>query len=803
MSRDCVFRIVEASRGKEGEALLSEKEARKLLDEIRDGAAKRTQDGTDITDATLAEIAAMKVNKKVEGQIQKRNAAINVIKQKELVTKIDDYVAEGLTPRKAIQAILVGVQGVYKQGRLSVDAKFKAIHGRYLGGMVREFEEKGLLKLVHSKAIQSEIEKEMWALSEGKGGVTKSKEALEIAKIIHKTQEATRLRKNRAGAYIDKLEGYTTTQSHDRSAMRKAGYEAWRDEILPLLDTSRTFQGADVEDFLRSTYEVLTTGISRKIQTDDKMFEFKGPANLAKKTSRSRVLHFKDAESSIAYRDKFGKRDFMEGVMMGLDQSSREIALMETFGTNPRAMFDNIMKQTREKYRGDKEKVKDIINDRALRNFYEEVDGSTQIPESPSLAQVGSVARGLQTLSKLGGAVISSIADIPIKAAELQFQGYNAFKSYGIALTDIRVRGTKQKQLGAMLGVGFDGMAGNIAARFTAQDDLPGSISKLQRLFFKVNGLQWWTDSQKIGTGLAMAHRLSQFKGKTFDKLDVDTKRLFDNFGITANDWELIRKSNTKALDGREYITPDAIRDLEGVTDRVKEELEDKLRAYFIDRVDAATLTPDARERAILNQGYARGTVAGEFLRIITQFKSFPTTVITKVYGRALYGKGKADVPAMIQTAIMTTLMGYIAMTGKDLLKGKEPRPLDDPSTWNAAFLQGGGAGILGDFLLGEYNRFGGGLVTTAMGPTASTLDQIARVYGKVKSGDDPSAAALNAAVSNVPFNNLFYVRPAINYMFLYQMQEAVNPGYLRRMERRTEKENNQKFFLPPSEVVR
>jgi hypothetical protein len=42
----------------------------------------------------------------------------------------------------------------------------------------------------------------------------------------------------------------------------------------------------------------------------------------------------------------------------------------------------------------------------------------------------------------------------------------------------------------------------------------------------------------------------------------------------------------------------------------------------------------------------------------------------------------------------------------------------------------------------------------------------------------------------------------AADYLFLYEMQEAMNPGYLRRMERRVEQDNGQKFYLPPSEVV-
>jgi len=793
---------MEASKGADGVETLSQRAASDLIDEVKAAAQIKSRDGSDLNDNIIAELTARKVRAKIEGEIQKRNAAINILKGKELLTKVDALVAEGLTARKALQSVLVGVQGVFKSGRLSVDAKFKAVHHKYLGSFIHDMEKNDLMGFVNQKALQPEIERELWDIGKGKGGVTKSKEALQIAKLVHKYNEVLRVRQNRAGASIGKLESFTTTQSHDRVEIRKQGYEAWAEKILPMIDEERTFKGADKDEFLRSVYEVVTTGISRKTKQDEKLFEFKGPSNLAKKVSRARVLHFKDADSSIAYRNEFGKRDFMEGFMQNLEHSSRNITLMETFGTNPRAMFEKILSDTKGKYRGNEAKIKGLENDRAIRNFYDEVDGSTMIPESPSLAQVGSVLRAIQSMSKLGGALISSFSDIPLKAAEFQFQGHSILSSYGITLSDIRVAGKEKKQLGALLGVSMDGIAGSIAARFSATDDLPGSISKLQRLFFKMSGLTWWTDAGKLGTGMAMSHRLSQFKGMTFDKLDVDTKRLFDNFDISANDWEHIRKSATKQVDGREYITPDAIQHIEGLSEKQKDVIEDKLRAYFIDRADAATLTPDARERAIFNQGYSRGTVAGELLRITTQFKSFPLAVITKVYGRALYGKGKADIPAMVQTAIMTTLMGYLAMSGKDISKGREPRPLDDATTWAAAFTQGGGAGIMGDFLMGEYNRFGQSLTTTLAGPTFGMFDNLASIVSSARNGDDVAAKTLNASINQMPFANLFYLRPALNYMFLYQMQEALNPGYLRRMERRIEKENNQKFIIKPSSVL-
>jgi len=116
---------------------------------------------------------------------------------------------------------------------------------------------------------------------------------------------------------------------------------------------------------------------------------------------------------------------------------------------------------------------------------------------------------------------------------------------------------------------------------------------------------------------------------------------------------------------------------------------------------------------------------------------------------------------------------------------------------------QGGGLGIMGDFLFGEMrNRFGGGLLGTVAGPTFGTVDDLADLWGRVRNGDDSAAAAFRLLMSNVPFANLFYTKMALDYLVLHRIQETLNPGSLRRMEKRIEKENGQTFLVRPSALV-
>jgi hypothetical protein len=124
-----------------------------------------------------------------------------------------------------------------------------------------------------------------------------------------------------------------------------------------------------------------------------------------------------------------------------------------------------------------------------------------------------------------------------------------------------------------------------------------------------------------------------------------------------------------------------------------------------------------------------------------------------------------------------------------------------------AAMMQGGGLGIYGDFLFGEANRFGGGTLETIAGPGVTTItdtiDLLQRARGVVTGGDeDISGDAIKLIKSNIPFANLFYTKQALDYLLWYQMQETINPGYLRRMERRVENENDQTFWMRPSNII-
>jgi hypothetical protein len=146
-------------------------------------------------------------------------------------------------------------------------------------------------------------------------------------------------------------------------------------------------------------------------------------------------------------------------------------------------------------------------------------------------------------------------------------------------------------------------------------------------------------------------------------------------------------------------------------------------------------------------------------------------------------------------------------MYAKDILKNRTPRTFtgdleNDSKLMFAAMAQGGGLGIYGDFLFGEFSRYGRSALSTLAGPTLGQVDDVAELWTRFRTGEDLAAQTVRMAINNTPFQNLFYTRTALDFMFLYQLQETVNPGYLSRMENRIMRENNQRFFISPSSKI-
>lgn len=823
---------------------LSEDEMGRLVSDM-ENTVKRIRaenEGISLEAAALRAAEELSNAEKLANVIEARNKALNTRIAAQRLAFIRDSFPD--RPDIGLSAILVGRNEARTGSRSSASAEQFQLRSKYLSGLNHDLEQAGVLKYLSSGSNDAEVADAMWRLGKGESTDGMMKESVKIAEIITKWQESARLDANKAGAWIRKMPGYIARQGHDMMKIRAAGFAAWRDAILPKLDKA-TFEGvADQDAFLRSVYDGLASGVHLASEKPDWMKGFKGSQNVARRASQERVLHFLDGRSWYEYNREFGVGSVREAIYGGLEASARNTGLMRILGTNPENMVNYLADTISADLKGN-EKALAAFNDArrtSIKHQMAEITGQTNIPGSSSLARFGSTTRAVDSMMKLGGAMISSFNDLASNALELRYQGKNFME----ALTESiqgrlkRFSSEEQKEILSSLGVYADSMRDEILQRFSGDVTLPGKVARLQRQFFRMNGLNWWTDASRNTTATMISHWLAGNAKSPHATLNPDLKRALDLHGIGEPEWNIYRTMDMKGSEGRTFMTPDGI---DSVPDDViakyvadknitvnersianaRSELGDKLRGYILDRVMVAMTEPTARTRALMKQGTQPGTVQGELIRFIGQYKSFTASFMQQALGREVFGRGytpaplgqsrwgsvsnalfksgKGEMVGLAQLALWMTFFGYLSMQTKLMLKGQTPRPAD-AKTFLAAAAQGGGLGIFGDFLFGEANRFGAGPVLSMVGPVASSTDQLVSLFQKTRSGDAKAGDFFRFTVDHTPFINLFWSRPILNYLFLNQLQESLSPGSLHRYEQNIRKNQGNDFLIPPSQFM-
>jgi hypothetical protein len=279
-----------------------------------------------------------------------------------------------------------------------------------------------------------------------------------------------------------------------------------------------------------------------------------------------------------------------------------------------------------------------------------------------------------------------------------------------------------------------------------------------------------------------------------FDELEVLKQQLFD------------KNLNKKA---RKQLTTE-VAELEGRI-RGQNALVDKFQAMVLTERDYAVPNPDARTRAISTGGQGAGTKAGEAARMLTMFKSFPVTLMLTHMQRSMrIAKGGRLAYAGAMVAV-TTAMGALALQAKDMSRGRTPREMDSKEFALAAFLQGGGVGILGDFFFSDQNRFGGGLAVTLAGPAAGKLKEVigfgqATIPNLINGDlDEVAADTLDLVKNNTPIASSLWQTRVVWERAFEQAQIAVSPRYgkkLHRKARRRTKTYKQDHWWGPGQAV-
>lgn len=840
-------RKLEACIVKAQAAGMSRQDAEELVDmmagEKRRLAALAAQGKLDRAEVALADFARRTAKEaQINAALQRKHAALNVLRRRDVEGRLSALREQGVSEAEAVMAILGGSHKRVEGARASVSRALSGIRDRWLGGLSNELAQRPhVLELLSlDQEFMDDVVREMHEIKpKGRPGVTGNADAAFVADIFSRYAEQARVRLNEAGAFIGKLQGWVP-QTHDVGKMMAkttGGSERWVDFVLERLDLERSFPDLDpakAREALAEVYQTIVTGRDRSV-TAAQRGQFLGPRNLAKSQGKSRVLHFKDAEGFIQYQNTFGRGNVLTNVLDHLDLSARKLALMESLGPNPEAVLVSVIEDRKRSIRTDKalapkEKTKRIeqlnrawnggLGRGRIRNLFAELTGETFIPENMTAAKIGAGIRAVQSLAKQGGVLLSQFNDLATYAMSARVNGKNLGEAYldGLrALLDGRTE-PDRRALAHSLGTMLDGMIQDMTLRWNAQDSIPGTIQRWMNFYFKASGMTGWTERLKAGYAHMFSNNLAEHRGKAWAELGEDLRGVLQHHGFDETHWDLMRKLARQETGGRWYVLPENVRLLQDADiDRLlphdvradvapiyrkkaRERFETDLQGMIADEVRYAVLEPDERTRSFLVQGTRPGSVLGEVVRFVAQFKSFPVAYTQRILGGrrwARTGRG-FDMPGFTHFIAAGLALGYASMAAKDITKGRTPKDPAKVETWLAAAAQGGGAGIWGDFLLSKYNRFGGGPIDTLAGPALGSAGDLVKMGSRAIHGDiDLRGDAFRLALDNAPFINLFYTRAALDWAVLNHVREMLSPGTLRRADRRMEQEFGQKPLWP------
>ncbi len=624
-------------------------------------------------------------------------------------------------------------------------------------------------------------------------------EIMKAAKSWIDLTEELRTDFNARGGSISKNESWLFPQNHDMRSITKAGKEEWIGFISNRLDRSKMLDdlGKPLDDdqlaeALSYVYETITTGGANKAKG------LSVPRGLGNKLSRAgseqRFLYFKDADGWISYQNKFGKGDVFTTLTDHIQGRANDIALIETLGTNPRVMYDALKFQA-QKLASEAGKPLGEAYGQQLDAVFKTVSGEINGGNWTTLADGVQFVRNLQVASKLGGAFLASFTDIATASLTANYNNISAAKVFKRHMQLFSASSEADRVAIARMGLVYDtwtGMA-HSANRFSDTYGT-GASAKTAEVTLRLSGLSAWTEAGRKAFGMEFAGMLQDNFGKSFDQLDDAVRNTLTKYGITDADWNAFRKTKPVEIQGSKFADLTADESM-------------KFHAMVLQETDFAVPTPDARVRAIATGGLERGTFWGQVARSAMMIKSFPITMMTTHLMRGateatLGGKVKYST----QLLAGTTLMGAFAIQSKDFAAGREPREMDG-KFWNAAFIQGGGAGLFADYLFSDVNRYGKGFIETLAGPMASfandTVSLTAGNFFELISGEETNILGESIKYVENITPGVWQGQLFID-SFFDNMREMADPEFkktLNSMRRRRMKEYGQGYWWAPGET--
>lgn len=640
----------------------------------------------------------------------------------------------------------------------------------------------------------------------------------------------------RAGVFVRELADWHLPQHWDSAAVRaigKDGYlarmnEWWRDGKLRLRDWEKDgeafFDPKKVQDVSRvgeildRAYDNITTGGDATLEPGALR-----ATTMGDKYGRRRAFEWTSDDAWLEFNRTFGVGDDAIGELMTrhMDRMSRDLAVAQVLGPDPdraaKVLIQMYQKEGGSRFWANK-----------LGAIYEINSGKAMQPISQRLALGAQSFRQFLSSAQLGGALLSSTSDFGFTKATAAWHGLDMTKVMGEYVARLG-KGDKAQAMrdGLILEVGLRGLhdaardaIGDVAGRSgiggkadAALNGLSRVTGRMAEVVIRAQGLAHHTQALRDAIGSQMVAHLSDLSTTAWTKLSEVDRRTFTTYGMGKTEWDLLR---TKA--GNQGFMDPARMAREG--NASERDAAVKMLGAIAGIQRMAVPEGNSITRAMILGATRPGTIEGEFLRSIAQYKGFPMSAFLMHYFRAMEslrdGAGQWFRGQYIASLMVsTTILGAASLQLKNIAAGKDPEPMGwkngeidtarAAKFWLQAAAQGGALGMFGDQIKALMSARRMDDPARMLSPVGGFgLDMLGFTLGNLQDSINNRDAHMGREGTRllrkyVP--EVWYTRLAMDRLAWDTLQKMADPdaaGTFARMQERARKEQQTQFYWRP-----
>lgn len=575
----------------------------------------------------------------------------------------------------------------------------------------------------------------------------------------------------------------------------------------------------DYDAVIEQVFKTKTLDGANKL--DPKAFRGQGRA-VGNAIEQHRFVHYKDADGWLKAHEAFGDGTIFDVMVRHIDDMSHRVALVEMFGPNPEMTYNNmaaIIKTKVSKFGNIEVSKADAVMKNKVRPMLDIVMRANPMDPHSLQGNIGTGVSNILTSAQLGAA---SLLAIPGDAMQtLMVRAANNQKLWGGIDYYFKALATDRKfmqKIAVQSGFIIDDLVTSTYAttRYTGIDTVgPAVTRRISDTVMRLSLMSGHTNAARTAVHSEFMGMMWRDRKTPFDKLPY--KLMMERYGITAKDWDVMRKlSAYSPKKGVEFLRPMDILNSDAGN---KTELFRKFQGMIIE--EARTGVPEATiESSVMLKGSERpDTLRGLLLHSFAMYKNFPVSFMA-IYGRL----GMASPSVKKRLAFYAglgagmTIVGALGVQMREVAKGRDPLPMDDPRFWGKSFLAGGAMSIWGDFLFAGVGRYGEGPEEVIGGPLAGFLGDttdlllgdayraiLAGGQGKEFGLDDIKAPekAVQWAKRYTPGTSIWWARLALERQVWDRMEELADPkAYRKRQQRmkRQQKDFGNEYWWPQGE---